>query len=185
MLTRQEQLVKRLTQSGEKTIAFFESLSDEVLRQQVYTQATSTAPKWTLFDILAHFVSTERIFQQYGNDILAGGPGAPDDFDIDAFNSREVTALTAQHNRNALVAAFRQARHDTITLAQRTTNADLDCTGYHPWFGEMQLEKMIKLVYRHNQIHERDIKKALQTGRPVPHVDVTAPTAQQNHNMAL
>jgi hypothetical protein len=30
---------------------------------------------------------------------------------------------------------------------------------------------MLKLVYRHNMLHERDVRKALETGQPVPHVD--------------
>jgi hypothetical protein len=56
--------------------------------------------------------------------------------------------------------------------------ADFDRVGYHPWFGDTPLENMLKLVYRHNMIHQRDIEKALATGQPVPHLEVTAPSKQ-------
>jgi hypothetical protein len=54
---------------------------------------------------------------------------------------------------------------------------DLQLRGYHPWFGDSQLEDMLKLIYRHNIIHLRDIRRALKTRRPVPHLDVTPPAA--------
>jgi hypothetical protein len=36
---------------------------------------------------------------------------------------------------------------------------------------------MLKLVYRHTMLHLRDVRKALETGLPVPHLDVTPPSA--------
>jgi len=36
---------------------------------------------------------------------------------------------------------------------------------------------MLKLIYRHNIIHLRDIRRALKTRQPVPHLDVTPPAA--------
>lgn len=173
MTTRQAQLIKQLTHNGRKTAALFESLADSQLQQQVYT----TGPKWTVQHILAHFVSAERAFFQQINNLLAGESTIPRDFNIDDFNQREVSGLLAQYDRGALLAAFVQARQNTIALAQKITDDDLDLTGHHPWFGEMSLEKMFKFVYRHNQIHQRDIRKALQSAQPVAHVEIAKPAA--------
>jgi hypothetical protein len=41
---------------------------------------------------------------------------------------------------------------------------DLVKTGRHPWLGIAPLEDMIQLLYRHNQIHQRDIRKLLAEG---------------------
>ncbi len=37
---------------------------------------------------------------------------------------------------------------------------------------------MLKLIYRHNMIHLRDLRKALATGDPVPHLDVSPPSQE-------
>jgi hypothetical protein len=45
---------------------------------------------------------------------------------------------------------------------------DLVRQGRHPWFGETEIGEMLKLIHRHNQLHQRDIRKALATGAPLP-----------------
>ena len=43
-------------------------------------------PGWTVQQVLAHFIAIERAMQWLFKDILVGGPGSPEDFDIDRFN---------------------------------------------------------------------------------------------------
>jgi hypothetical protein len=38
---------------------------------------------------------------------------------------------------------------------------DLEKIGRHPYLGRTTLREMIKMVYLHNQIHYRDVKKVL------------------------
>jgi len=65
---------------------------------------------------------------------------------------------------------------ETVNLVRGMSEADFDRIGRHPWFGRVPLENMLKLIYRHNMLHERDIRKALETGQPVPHVDAKPPS---------
>ena len=166
MPNRQELILKRLTEEGQKTAAFFAGLSPAGLEQQVYL----TGPTWRARDILAHFVSAEQTLKFYGLQILAGGPGAPQDFVIDEYNAIEVAGL-----RDAAPADLRQrfaaARASTVDLVRGMADSDLDRVGRHPWFGNVPLEQMVKLIYRHNMLHERDVRRALESGQPVPHVD--------------
>jgi hypothetical protein len=161
----------RMKEEGDKTAAYFDSLAHSDWDQQVYT----TGSGWRVRQLLAHFISAERAFEHFIRDVLAGGSGAPRDFDIDDFNETEVPELQASPPE--LIAAFRQTRLQTIKLLDDVTSADLRLQGYHPWFGDSQLEDMLKLIYRHNIIHLRDIRRALKTGQPVPHLDVTPPAA--------
>jgi hypothetical protein len=69
------------------------------------------------------------------------------------------------------------ARQKTADIASQMTAEDLNKQGYHPWFGEVDLRSMVKLVYRHNMIHLRDIRKALGNNAPVPHLDIAPPAA--------
>jgi hypothetical protein len=40
-------------------------------------------------------------------------------------------------------------------------NNDLEIQGRHPFLGVAPLSDIIKLIYRHNQIHIREIRKTL------------------------
>ena len=172
MANRQELIVKRLTEEGQKTAAYFRTLSEADFAQQVYT----TGPLWRVRELLAHFVSAEQTFVFYGRDILAGGSGAPDDFVIDEFNATQVAGMKDAAPAD-LVAQFEAARAETVALVRGMGDADFDRIGRHPWFGRVPLENMLKLIYRHNMLHERDIRRALETGQPVPHVDAQPPAS--------
>ena len=171
MSNRKELILKRLADEGEKTAAFFNGLADSQWEQQVYL----TGPLWRIRELLAHFVSAERTFVLYGHDILAGGSGAPEDFVIDEFNATQVAGLK-EAATTELIRQFEIARAEIVEIVQGMADADLDRIGRHPWFGRVPLETMLKLIYRHNMIHQRDIAKALETGQPVPHVEVAPPS---------
>ncbi|MGH2523414.1 MAG: DinB family protein [Anaerolineales bacterium] len=174
MTTRQEIILKRLHEEGLKTAAYFRTVSDGDFNQQVY----GTGPLWRVRDLLAHFVSAEQAFVFYGRDILAGGEGAPEDFVIDEFNATQVDSFKNAATEE-LLRLFESARAQTIDVVRGMSDADFDRVGRHPWFGKVPLEQMLKLIYRHNMIHERDIRKALETGQPVPHVEAKPPSADR------
>ena len=158
-----QHLAQRLEQEGDKSLEFFRSLPESAWEAQVY----STGSGWHIRDILAHFTSAEVAFQALLEDVLAGGRGAPLGFDIDHFNEAEVGAL---HGRaaEALLQAFAAARASTIELARRLRPEDLIQRGRHPWFGEIAIGEMLKLIHRHNQLHQRDIRRVLASGSPLP-----------------
>src|SRR5574341_1857635 len=92
----------------------------------------------------------------------------PDKFDIDDFNLREV-GLMADMTPAQLVDHFEQTRASTIAFVESLSDADLERDAWHPWFNWDKLGKFLKLVYRHNMLHERDVRKAIETRQPVPH----------------
>jgi uncharacterized damage-inducible protein DinB len=49
-------LAERLRREGEKVVAFFTPLTDEQWKAEVYTEGTT----WTIRNVLAHFVTSER-----------------------------------------------------------------------------------------------------------------------------
>ena len=169
---RQELIVKRLHEEGQKTAAYFRALSEKDYAQQVYT----TGPEWRVREVLAHFVSAEQTFVFYGRDILGGGPGAPEDFVIDEFNATQVAGLKDAPPAD-LLRQFEAARAEIMDIVHGMADPDFDRIGRHPWFGRVPLGQMLKLIYRHNMLHERDVRRALETGQPVPHVDAQPPAA--------
>jgi uncharacterized protein (TIGR03083 family) len=156
-LTIQRDLIqKRLREEGDKLIAAFETLTPAQWSSPIY----SDGMEWTLKDLLAHLISAEHEFQYYGRQIAAGGPGAPEGFDINGFNNQAVAAMR-EHDADQLLSDLRAARRQTIDLVAEFKDEDFARSGRHPVFEQMTIEEMFKLIYRHNMMHMRDVRRAL------------------------
>lgn len=152
-----EQLAVRLLNDGQRCLSFFRNLSPLQWKQVVYVEHTP----WQVSQLLAHFVSAEKANCRLVEDIISGGLGAPPDFDIDAFNEREV-ALMAEKSNEELMVDYMTARATTINLVQKMTASDLQKEGRHPFLGFALVEDILKLIYRHNQIHLREMRRRLE-----------------------
>jgi hypothetical protein len=60
-----------------------------------------------------------------------------------------------------LLAQFAERRQASVQLAAGLSAEDLQRTGRHPWLGVAAVEEILKMLYRHNQIHQRDIRRTL------------------------
>lgn len=157
-------MLKRLQEEGQKSVAFFSALTPAQFDQPVY----SIGPAWRVRDVLAHLALAERLFNHYNREVLQGGPGAPEDFDIDGFNA-EHTAEGRAAAPAALLALFQAARADTLALVAQMADADFDRRAFHPFLGHTTLDQILKILYRHTMLHERDARKALEAGQPLAH----------------
>lgn len=162
MPSRKELILTRLADEGRKTAAYFRALTPAELAQTVYT----AGPGWRAQDLITHIASAERNIARLVADILAGGPGAPEGFDIDAFNAAETAARPAPPMEDR-VRDFEAARAATLALVASAAEADLDRQGRHPFLGITSVDAMLKLLYRHTMLHERDARKAIETGAPL------------------
>jgi uncharacterized protein (TIGR03083 family) len=152
-------LSERLRTEGEKTHTFFAGLKPDQWQTSVYTEGEN----WTIRSVLAHYVSAEKGFVKIFSDIRDGGSGVSVDFDIDRYNAsqqRKTSDLTPAE----LLESFRLVRAGMIELVASLSEADLARQGRHPFLGETSLAEMIKMVYRHNQIHYRDLRKVIAEG---------------------
>lgn len=155
------QLIRRLEDECLKVLDFFNQLEEDAWEEEIYTDGEI----WKVHQILAHFVSVERAFQWLTEDIVSGGGGTPEDFDLDRFNNAQVRQLQPLP-REELITAFQAERAKTIDQASRYDAHDLKQEGHHPWFGQTSVEKLLKLLYRHNQLHLRDIRRHLSSRTP-------------------
>jgi DinB superfamily len=151
-----EFLAERLLQEGQKTQDFFRVLELAQWDIVIYTEGM----QWTVRQVLAHFVATEGAIQKLMKNILEGGPGSPSDFNIDAYNERKVAALR-EATPQELIGQFSHLRQKSAALVSGMTQEDLNRRGRHPFLGVTDLSEIIKLLYRHNQIHQRDVRKLL------------------------
>jgi len=150
----------KLQTEGEKTLAFFRALSPEDWTKEVYSEGAT----WWVRDILAHITSAERSIPHLIHVLLEEGKQIPPDFDLDAYNQRKVREM-ANYTPDDLLTLFEQCRADTVALVEKLSAEDLQTVGRHPFLEEAPVEDMLELMYRHIQIHQRDIRKMLGAGK--------------------
>jgi len=151
------EIIDNLENNLKNSIFFFRSLSDDQLSVQIY----SDGAKWTVKQILAHFITIERSMHWLFKDILSGGSGSPDDFDMDRFNltqPKKLDGLTVEE----LIEQFKSVREDTIDIVRGMTEEDFNREGMHAFHGHGKLERFIIWAYEHVRIHEDDIRKVLR-----------------------
>ena len=157
MTDRRDAIAGELEKGLAETVSFFKSLSPEELRAQVYQDGA----QWTVQQVLAHFAAIERSMHRLFKDILAGGPGAPPDFDFERYNlsqTRKYDGLTLDE----LIERFTVVRQETIRIVREMREDDLDREGMHAFHGHGRLDRFIRWAYEHARIHEDDIRKALK-----------------------
>jgi uncharacterized damage-inducible protein DinB len=151
------ELADKLRSEGEKFYAIFASLTDDQWRTEVYTEDQT----WTIRNVLAHFVTSERGLVKLFERVRAGGEGAADDFSIDRYNASQ-QEKTKDLPPQELLEQYKEVRADSVAWTLSLQESDLDIEGRHPFLEMTTLREMIKMLYLHNIIHYRDMKKVLK-----------------------
>jgi len=153
MSQRVDELVARLRKGGTKTQEILGSLADEQWKRVLY----EGPPAWTVRDLLAHFLSAEEALLHIMQDVTAGGPGAPEGLDYNAFNAQEQVRLAGIPPHRLLV-DLAAAREATIAWAGGLDEATLDRAGRHPALGVVPVETFLNAIYGHQLMHMRDLQ---------------------------
>ena len=151
------ELAEKLKSEGEKIVAIFSDIKDDQWQMEVYTEGTT----WTIRNVLSHFVTSERGLIKLFEQIRQGGAGAAEDFSIDRYNAamQERTKSASPHE---LMEQYKEVRANAIQWVSSLKESELEITGRHPFLGQTAIREMIKMLYIHNQLHYRDMKKALK-----------------------
>jgi hypothetical protein len=156
MPDRVQVLADHLRTEGSRVVEFFNHLDHEQWGVLIYPGQDG----WNLHHLLAHFVSAEIGRMELIANVYNGGQGAPRDFDIDSFNQVEVERLSLE-SADDLIRRFTQERARLVEFVSSMEEQGLGKIGNDPYLGEVSLIEMIKLTYRHLQIHLRDARRYL------------------------
>ncbi len=156
-MTEATELAEKLTKEGEKFVQFFSGLTNEDWTREVYTEGEM----WTLRNVLAHFVTSERGLVKLFESIRQGGAGATDDFSIDRYNAGQ-QVKTKDLTPAELLEQYEEIRAGSVAWIVGLKDEELEIRGRHPFLGETVIREMIKMLYIHNQTHYRDVKKILK-----------------------
>lgn len=153
---RREDIIANLNSNGKEIVTFFSDLNSEQLQKILYPED----PGWTVQQVVAHFITIERSMQWLFKDILSGGPGSPENFDVDRFNRTQPRKLDGMSLED-LLEKFQGVRRDTIAIVADMEDEDLDREGRHAFHGHGKLERFIVWAYEHARLHLDDIRKFL------------------------
>jgi hypothetical protein len=150
-------LADKLKSEGEKFYTLFAGLTDEQWQTEVYTEDQT----WTIRNVLAHFVTSERGLVKLFERIRTSGEGSSDDFSIDRYNAAQ-QRKTQEISPQGLLEQYKAVRSDSVAWTLSLEESDLEIQGRHPFLEMTTLREMIKMLYLHNIIHYRDMKKVLK-----------------------
>ncbi|MBM3125862.1 MAG: DinB family protein [Chloroflexi bacterium] len=149
-------LANKLKSEGKRMEEFFSGLNSHHWQTDIYTEGS----RWSARNVLSHFVTSERGLMRLFESIRQGGAGASEDFSIDRYNASQ-QAKTKDLPPEELLIQYREVRNHSIAWLSTLKEDDLNVRGRHPFLGETTLREMIKMLYLHNQLHYRDMKRAL------------------------
>lgn len=152
-----QELAEKLKSEGERFVVIFSEMTDDQWQQELYTEGAV----WTIRNVLAHFVTSERGLLKLFESIRQGGEGAGEDFSIDRYNAA-MQERTREASPQELLEQYKTVRAESIAWTSGLSEADLDKRGRHPFLGLTTLREMVKMLFLHNQLHYRDIRKALR-----------------------
>jgi len=154
-----ESLTARLQKGLAKTQQILGPLSPAQWQSAIYEEPR----RWSIRDLLAHFVSAEEQLLLLAKQVAAGGGGVSLDFDFDAYNQEEQKRL-AGLSPEELMSMLSTARQATLQWVQSLDEAHLQRSGRHPALGDVDLETMITAIYGHQLLHMRDVMAKLRPG---------------------
>jgi hypothetical protein len=155
MSSRIDGLHARLRKGADRAKQALGNLTDEDWGEVLY----AGPPAWTVRDLVAHLLSAEDGLRRVGQNVAAGGAGAPPGPKYDAINASEQRRL-AGIPVTRLVSDLVASREATIAWVATLSESDLDKTGRHPALGEITLETHIQAMYGHALMHLRDLRRA-------------------------
>ena len=150
-------LADKLQAEGEKFFALFAGLTDEQWESEVYTEGET----WKIRNVLSHFVTSERGLVKLFERIRMTGEGTSEDFSIDRYNTAQ-QQKTKDLSPQELLEQYKAIRADSVAWTLSISESDLEKQGRHPFLGMTTIREMIKMLYIHNQVHYRDMKKVLK-----------------------
>lgn len=156
-MSETNELAEKLKTEGERMAQFFSELTDDQWQNEVYTEDTT----WSIRNVLSHFVTSERGLVRLFERIRATGEGASDDFSIDRYNAAQQEKTKALAPLE-LLEQYKKIRAESVQWVAGLKDEELEIKGRHPFLGETVIREMVKMLYIHNQIHYRDVKRALK-----------------------
>lgn len=154
--TRKETVVKELSATREAFFDLARQLEESDWTQPIYTHGET----WTAGDVLRHLTDAESGMLGTMRNILQGGGGVPEDFDVNRWNRSRV-ARAKDKTPAELLAQMEENRADLLAFVDELAPENLDEEGRHASLRIMTIEEILHQIADHERQHMADLRQAL------------------------
>jgi uncharacterized protein (TIGR03083 family) len=144
-----------------KSRAALNSLLDQLSAEQWQTTVFSEGNNWTVRDVVAHLVDSEKGMSIHIHKIRKGRETVPESFDLNQWNAG-VKDRAGDASPDELRQALLAGRAKLLDGLNSLTDDEWTLTGRHPFRGVITLEQYYETIAAHEVIHAKDIKEALR-----------------------
>lgn len=156
MTDKKVEIAKKLNDSRQQLMLFFEGLDEAGWETAVYDEDTT----WTITDILRHLADSERGMTGMMMQWQQGKDPVPADFDLERWNNR-VIQKAAEKTADQLLEEMRAHRIDLLSFIDTLRDEDWETKGRHASLRIMSIEEVCHLIADHEMDHLRVMKEAL------------------------
>lgn len=149
--------VKKLQETREAFLGLARRLAEADWTQPIYTHGE----KWTAGDVLRHLTDAESGMLGTMRNILAGGGGVPEDFDLDRWNRSRV-AKAKEMTPSELLSQMEENREELLAFIDELEPEELDEKGRHASLRIMSIEEILHQIADHERQHMADLQQALE-----------------------
>lgn len=154
---RKETAVRKLAETREAFFDLARQLEEADWTQPIYTHGE----EWSAGDVLRHLTDAERGMLRTMRNILEGGEGAPEDFDLDRWNRSRV-AKAKDKTPAELLAQMEDNRAELLAFIDELDAEELDKEGRHASLRIMTIEQILHRIADHERQHMADLRQALE-----------------------
>jgi len=153
---RKETVVRKLTTTREAFFALARQLEESDWTQPIYTHGE----EWSAADVLRHLTDAESGMLGTMRNILKGGGGVPEDFDLNRWNRSRV-AKAKDKTPSELLAQMEENRAELLAFIDELDAEDLNKEGRHASLRIMSIEEILHQIADHERQHMADLRHAL------------------------
>lgn len=154
---------EKLALNRQALLETLQAVGETDWQRPVFSEDTN----WTVADLLRHLVDAEASMTRLINQIRAGSPGVPPDFDLARWNASRV-AKAAGKTPEQLLEELNHNRGELLSLLGTLGLEEWKLSGRHGSLREMTVAEIAHQIADHERDHAQDIRLALESGAPKP-----------------
>ncbi len=157
-MSKKEQWQKELATSRTALNELLDSLTPEQWLAPVFGEGDG----WSIADVVAHLVETERGMSIHIYKIRREKETVPAGFDLTQWNAG-LKERAGRVSPEELRKQLPQVRNRTLKEMDTLQDSEWQLTGRHPARGTITVEQYYETIAGHEKTHTQDIKAALKT----------------------
>ena len=146
-----------LAQSRQRLLTLLTSLTTEQWQTPVYDEGQT----WTVLDLAAHLMDTEKGMSIQIHKIRKGRETVPEGFDLDGWNAGLKERVGAPTPAEVL-AGLEEVRARTLAELASLNDEEWQLSGRHPSRGIITIEQYYETIAWHETHHGDHMRQALQ-----------------------